>query len=215
MTTNTNLVPNTIRMGRRRARAMRWWAAAAAVSIVVAGMWSLRATAAAGDGGRELSRLVRERSENVEALRVQLGRVSSELASVQRELFVSGRIQSRPDWSDLLALLDQMAGPNVVIETCKVSESAPARAGRPGGAAPARVGKADASKQEPVDLGYVIQIGGAARDQAFVSEFVTAMESSGLFERITQQTRRRSLLAGDAVGFDLRAELASTVEAQP
>ena len=215
MSQETNLLPRSIRNARARRVAIRWWSGVATVAIVVAGVWSLRATAAAGDGGRELSRLVRERTKSIETLRVQLGKTTADLALVQRELEVSQRIESRPDWSDLLALLDGLVGPQVVIESCRVSEAAPARATRPGSGGPPNAARAEATKDVAVETGYVLQISGAASEQRFISELVAAMEATGVFENITQQSRRRSLLSGEAVGFDLRAELAAMVEENP
>lgn len=212
MSACVNLLPMSIRRARACRRAGAWWGGTAGLAFVIAGGWALAARGSVGDGGKELSRLLGERTRSVETLKLQTGKVAAELAVVQKELAVADRIQVRPDWSDLLGLLGEVVGPEAVIETCKVTEATASSAR----AAAARGAAARNAKTEPTaDPGYVLQITGAAKDQRVVSELVTAMEGTGLFTRITQQSRRRSLLKGEAVGFDVRAEMPAMVEERP
>lgn len=215
MNDGINLLPLSIRRSRARRAATAWWGGAAAVSLVVAGTWALRARATMGDGGAELTRLVAERERNVESLKLQVGEVSAKLLGVQRELSISDRIQSRPDWSDLIRLLGEIIGPDAVIETCKLSDAPAPRAVKSAGAPP--IGPRSAKQEAPIpkDNGYVLTITGAAKEQRVVSELVTGMESTGLFSQITQQSRRRTLLQGEAVGFEIKAEIPPFVEAGP
>lgn len=217
MSDAVNLLPVSIRRARACQRACAWWSGIAAVAFVVAGAWALRARASIGDGGRELSRLLGERTRNVETLKLQVGRVSGELSMVQKELEVADRIQSRPDWSDLLGLLGEIIGPEAVIESCRITEASQVGGVKstPGTKANAKSPKDGGEAAPLVEVGYVLQITGAAKDQRVVSELVTAMEGTGLFTKTTQQSRRRSLLQGEAVGFEVRAEMPAFVEANP
>jgi hypothetical protein len=210
-----NLLPVSIRRARARRSASAVWGGAAAVAVLIAGTWALRARATMGDGGAELTRLLGEREKNVESLKLQVGRLSAELGAVLRELTIADRIQSRPEWSNLLGILGGLVGPDAVIETCKLTDAPQPRAarspGKPAGAAASAKPEA-AARIEP---GYILMITGAAKDQRTVSELVTEMEATGVFSRITQQSRRRSLLQGEAVGFEIKAEIPPFVEDGP
>lgn len=215
MTVDLNLLPRSIRAWRSRRRAACWWAAVCVVACVASGVWALRSRSQVGDGGRELTRLLGERGRSVESMKQQIAKVGSEMAIVKRELAVSERIQSRPEWSRLLLVLSRFMGDGAVIEVCRVSEAPTAPAPRTPGPRPTSVSatKPPAPVPEP---GYILNITGAARDQDRVSSIVMAMEESGLFQQTTLvQMRRRAMLKGEAIGFEIRAELAAFVEESP
>lgn len=218
MSVDLNLLPSSIRTWRSRRRAACWWSMICVLACVAGGVWVLRCRSHVGDGGRELTRLLGERGRSVESLKQQIAKAGSEMSVVKRELAVSERIQSRPEWSRLLVVLGEFMGDGAVVELCRVSEAAvppPPRATAK--AAP----RATADPEPPVAVqvtepGYILSITGAARDQDRVSAIVMAMEQSGLFTQTTLvQMRRRSMLKGEAIGFEIRAEMAAMVEVTP
>lgn len=205
-----NLLPMSVRSARWRRRAIMAWGGVLSVAGLAAGILIFRTNLNIGDGEREMSRLIDERVRNSTALREQIGRASASLAQIQKELVVADRIQSRPEWSLLLATLGGLVGPDVAIEQCRVVETA-----TPAPKPPPAILKKDDKRPAKVE-GYQLQLVGAARDQEVVAGLVLALERTGLFSK-TQlvQTRRRSLLEGEAVGFEIKADMAAMVEVRP
>lgn len=217
MSIDINLLPRSIRDARLRRRAAGAWSVVCLAAVVCSGVWALHSRAQGGDGGRELTRLLGERTESIDTIKQQIARSGVQMAAVQKELVVSDHIRARPEWSQLLTLLSSFVGEGAVIEQCKVTEAAapaPARVATKPSAPSASAKKAEPKAEEaPALAGYVLQLGGAARDQDRVSEIVMAMERSGLFSQTTLvQMRRRSLLKGEAIGFEIRADLAASTE---
>ncbi len=221
MSIDINLLPRSIRDARVRRRAACAWGVVCIVACVASGLWALHSRSQSGDGGRELTRLLGERVKSIESIKQQIARTSSVMATVQKELVVSDHIRARPEWSQLLTLLSSFVGEGAVIEQCRITEAAAPPAVRVVAKPSAKPDPGGAKQQIKTDegpalAGYVLQLGGAARDQDRVSEIVMAMERSGLFTQTTLvQMRRRSLLRGEAIGFEIRAELAAAMEATP
>lgn len=218
MSVDLNLLPSSIRTWRSRRRAACWWSMVCVFACVASGVWALRCRSQVGDGGRELTRLLGERGRSVDSLKQQIAKTGTDMSAVKRELAVSERIQSRPEWSRLLVVLGEFMGDGAVVELCRVSEAAPPTpprgASRP---TPRATTEPDPSVLARVpEPGYVLSISGAARDQDRVSAIVLAMEQSGLFGQTTLvQMRRRSMLKGEAIGFEIRADMAAMVEVTP
>lgn len=216
MTIRVNLLPSSVLATRSRRRAACGWGIVCAVALISSGAWAVKCRSQVGDGGRELTRLLGERSRSVESFKQQISKSALALAGVQRELAVSERIRSNPEWSRLISLLGRYVGDGAVVESCRLAEApmpaAPRTATPPTSSPGTQPPKAD----PPAHPGYILSLSGAAKDQDRVSAIVLAMEESGLFTQTTLvHMRRRALLRGEAIGFEIRAELAAIVEVAP
>lgn len=216
MTIRVNLLPTSVLAARSRRKAACGWGVLCAVAFISSGAWAIQNRSQVGDGGRELTRLLGERSRSVESFKLQISKSALAMTSVQRELAVSERIRSNPEWSRLISLLGRYVGDGAVVESCRLTEAAMPAASRTTTPPTSTPGALPAKKDQPAHPGYILSLSGAAKDQDRVSAIVLAMEESGLFTQTTLvHMRRRSLLRGEAIGFEIRAELASVVEVAP
>jgi Tfp pilus assembly protein PilN len=214
MSVRVNLLPLRIRASRWRRRALAFWSGAAGLGAMVACVVGV-GTALGATGGsaeREQRKAIQDRERNIVQLRQQIEQGGKAISEVEREFRVARKIHAKPDWSVLVSLVASLAGEAVAIEQCRLSErqaSAP-RAAR--GVPAAAVVRPDPASL----LTYELSLTGAARSQEEVSAFVRRLEESELFATTTLvQTRRRTLLSGDAVSFEIRCELSPMVEVRP
>ncbi|MBX3316576.1 MAG: PilN domain-containing protein [Phycisphaeraceae bacterium] len=216
MTIRVNLLPTSVLAARSRRKAACGWAILCAVALICSGAWAIKCRSQVGDGGRELTRLLGERSRTVESFKQQISKSALALTGVQRELAVSEQIRSNPEWSRLISLLGRYVGDGAVVESCRLTQAALPTAARTATPPVGTPGAQPSARAQAAHPGYILSLSGAAKDQDRVSAIVLAMEESGLFTQTTLvHMRRRSLLRGEAIGFEIRAELASVVEVTP
>lgn len=213
MKERVNLLPLALRAARWRRRAMLFWSSTGAlvalVACVVGVGTALGATAASGE--RDQRKAIVDRERNIEQLRAQIERGGLELSKIEREYRVSKRIHAKPDWSVLVTLIAALAREEIAIEQCRLIETTIAAPRVTGRSTPLAKGAQDLQKPR---LAFQLTLVGAARTQESVSGYVRRLEESGLFASTTLvQTRRRTLLSGDAVAFEIRCELLSQLEA--
>jgi Tfp pilus assembly protein PilN len=219
MMTCHNLIPSHRRRARRRHVRIRRWIAAG--TMYAAAMLALGAVCRLTAGGPEpaVADELAKLSHVMKTTNQSMAELSRQLGEAQATLNLSRAIGSEPDWSQLLSLLAQSLGQDVVLNSCQL-EPAPAsavRAGQAVKAAAAGVGTggvsaatAEASSAcRPVR--YRLRISGRGRSQAAVSEFVLRLEQTKLFDQVLPpKTNRETFLRKDAIAFWVECVLSET-----
>jgi hypothetical protein len=173
---------------RLRARRRVW--------IVVGTGYALFAAVAAGVaalGGthadRSLDRDLETARAECRAAQEIAGRLTGEIAQLDRTVDAHRAIVQRPDWSILLTLLAQSCGEEIVLSRC--SADARPRADENGHLAP-----------------IVVELDGLGHNQESVTRFVLRMEELPVFSKVKlRETRREPFGSGYATAFRLRCEI--------
>ena len=163
----------------------------------------------------ELARL----SHVIDADNQSITELRRQLDEAQARLDLSRAIGSEPDWSQLLRLLAESLGQDVVLNSCQL-EPAPAPAARPGQAVKAATagggtGGVSAAAAEASSAGrpaqYRLRISGHGRSQTAVSEFVLRLEQTKLFDQVLPpKTSRETFQKKDAIAFWVECVLSET-----
>lgn len=206
-----DLRPAALSARQRLHRRIRAWTVALVVWTGLVLAAALVLTPGAGAVRAALAQLGAERQE-LDTLRTGLDdrakQVRARLMLVERGLEISRHVARHPDWSVLMRVLASRGAGAVVLESVELERTIDAAQTR----APARRGKVDAPGLPAVDR-YTLRVSGLGRSQEAVSAYVLALESSGLFERVTirQTEARRSDAGVGGVGFRFEASLAGAV----
>ncbi|MFT3785699.1 MAG: PilN domain-containing protein [Tepidisphaeraceae bacterium] len=187
-----NLLPDAARMRRRVRLALRDWSKVLCV-IAAAGLvlWSVRTLTDTGEYRQLLERVTREKrlvdttSSTVASLQERVKRNRDSLLRVQ----CAGR---QPDWSTLTALLSSAAIGRVSLNSLDLSDSpVPVMA---------RSMPTAARPVSPQVIGpdhFQLLLSGVTRSPTGLSEFVTALQKSAVFDDVTIQRTGRTTTAGD------------------
>lgn len=189
-----NLIPARRRLARQRRMRLTVWSVAALAYAGALVLAYLGAAAREGPAGRDWNAdIVKVEAEAAE-FGVQLARVREDTHRQESALNAAAAVEDQPDWSMLFALLARTAGQTVWIESAALKPEAPgARSGSTGPRSPARL---------------VLAVSGLGESHEAVTSFVLALESTGLFERVTPlEMRRQQANAIEVVAFRIECVL--------
>ncbi|MGD9689794.1 MAG: PilN domain-containing protein [Phycisphaerales bacterium] len=187
-----NLIPDSRRVGRRSTSRMKAWVAFNLVwmiALVVVGLMFGSSSSNPHDVAlEERLRLAKERLEGAQA------RDRAALAafqSAQLAVHTARRAADRPDWSLLLALLEEHRGNDIMIESIDVAGGMIEEEPRPD-AKPSRPTKPGAAKKK-VER-YTVVLTGVAASPGAASALVLRLEQTGLFAKLQLgETRPRDV----------------------
>lgn len=193
---SVNFIPMRRREARKLQARKRGWTLAAVVYGSVLALaclvWRAAWSADARDLGHELSTVRAEVDETNRAI----AQLRASLSAARQTLSLNRAVAGQPDWSQLLAIVADERGDDVVLN--RVAVDAPPDTG------------ADAAKGAAVTKPLFLRVGGYGRTQGAVSQFVLRLEQTGLFESVSLiKTNREPFLATDAVAFKLDCQLKS------
>jgi Tfp pilus assembly protein PilN len=157
---------------------------------------------------RNVAARARELDREIRSLR-------AEIAGTKRELAAAQAVAGHPDWSLLLAVLAHAVPEEVVLRRCvltpveeddrEAADSQDTVAGLWSGEDGADGRGALAAS---LNRSYRLEVGGFARTQAAVSQFVLRLEKIALFDQVKLiKTNRQLFLEGQAVAFELECSL--------
>lgn len=198
MNLTINLLPAARARLASRRREIRLLAFAAAVYIAGAAIASVlvcaRGATLADDPDRQIeetqTRLDRVARRTTEA-RARFTAASATLSKIEAST-------GYPDWSALLKVLGDRKPEEVILDGVEVAVQGRTSAPTKPGASPA------ASR----GTGYAVVITGIAPRTDQVSEFVLALESSGVFDRVVQrEAKGRTVRGVNGVGFRVECQL--------
>jgi hypothetical protein len=209
-----NLIPAPRLIARQRRAHLRRCAAGCAV-------WAVVSVAAAGvaramwtaPGDAEADERLAAVAEDVERTERAIAATGAQLAAAQSTLRANQAIASQPDWSVLLAVLAREIKDDVVLKSCHVHPAgstagrrSEARRAPAAQAAPGAAGAAGANAPETPP--FVLEANGTARTLAAAHRFVSDLERTGLFARVTLlDTTREVYLTEGAIAFRLECSL--------
>jgi Fimbrial assembly protein (PilN) len=176
-----NMLPAVlIRESAARSRRRRWWTAA-----VVTGVCGLGATLAVravvgSEDERIRDRLIAVSGEHHAAV-IALESVRGRVRGAQAQLTAARSIVAHPNWSRLLALLSEVRGEEVVLDSIDIRRSA--IVGRAGSAA-SQAASAQSAAAAVLPESYTVLIAGRGSDQREVQAFVLRLEQRGIFAAV-------------------------------
>jgi Tfp pilus assembly protein PilN len=184
-----NLIPTVRRQSRRRRTRLRRWAIACigyglmlgAGSMAVKHVWA---------GRPEVAGELAAANARGADLNNQITRLRRELAEVESSRQTMLMVTQQPDWSILLAKLGTVLDEQTVLREVKL--------------APARTPTA---AQQP-EASYLLELRGLGKEQSAVSQFVSRLQQTGLFDDVRLvRTGREPFLNGAAVSFEVACEM--------
>lgn len=210
-----DLRPAALSARQRLARRVRAWTVALLIWSALVLTAALVLTPGSSAVRAALANLAAEKQE-LTGMRSDLDdrakQVRTRLMLVERSLEISRHVARHPDWGVLMRALASRGAGSVVLESVELERQADTGQSR----GPSRRGaKADSPPAQPSVDRYTLRVSGLGRSQEAVSAYVLALESSGLFERVTirQTEARRSDSGVGGVGFRFDASLAGAVPA--
>jgi hypothetical protein len=190
-----NLIPMYRReVKARKARVVKWSLAVGAyLALLVAGYMLLDRYAT--DNSQSLNSQSRRASAELGGAHRLVQAMGQELTQTSRKLQTVQEIGGQPDWGALLAVISKNTSENIALNYCRMERSSSADSA-PKAASPAG------------DIPTVLELGGVAKVQADVSDYVLQLEKLGLFEKVKMvKTSREMYLGQEAVGFRLECVL--------
>lgn len=205
-----DLRPAALSERQRLSRRVRAWTAALLTWSALVLTLALVLSPGGASTRAALAQLESERADLARLksdLEARQSQVRTRLMLVERGLDVSRHVARHPDWSILLRTLAVRGSGSVVLENVELERLADTDR-----VSARRAAKSQDSRPPAVDR-YALRVAGLGRSQESVSAYVLALESSGLFERVTiRQTEARRGDSGiSGVGFRLEASLAGGV----
>ena len=168
------------------------------IASVLACCWATWATPAGVSASQELKAQMRQTA----AIAQSLGRTQRELRRTEKELDATKVARNQPDWSNLLAILSDQLGGDVVLDSC---ELAPAGGGLEGQGAASQTGQ---TCPPPSPGQFRLVFAGFGRTQTSVSRFVLRIEQCDLFRNVRLvKTNRQPFLSGQAVAFSIECQI--------
>lgn len=198
--TEANLIPKRRRSARRRRKRIRAWAEICLAYAVVLGIgcgiyrsgWPV-----GGDLADELQAVAAQIEQSNQSITER----SDDLAQARLIHAAAQRVADQPDWSVLLALIDQTLGDDIVLNRCRLDQMDPS-----GDSMALPVSNAEALDR-PLDempKAYTFALSGYGRDPESVAQFVLRLERLDLFGQVTaMRTSRTSFLGGTAIAFEV------------
>jgi len=191
-----NLIPTHRIDARRRKRRIRVWTVVVAVYASALVVGASAAHTVWGQADRRLADAAAEYDQKVREAQQQVVALEPALTEARVKLEASRAVAVQPDWSVLLALLAELRGERVVLQSVRLDPIKPAdrqgrrvvRSGRFAGGIEPRTGEKktdkadDESRRKPLE--YRLDVNGLGRGQADVSAFVLRLEQTGLFDEV-------------------------------
>jgi hypothetical protein len=203
---SVNLIPAPRLVAKRRRVHLRRCAAGCAVwavmSVIAAGATQAMWRTAADPQAEERLAIVADEIDRTDRA---IAATRTQLAAAQSTLRAKEAIANQPDWGVLLAVLAQSIKQDVVLKNCHVHPAGrrPGEVRRP----PAAVAPS-ASGAAAEAVPFVLDANGMAKDLEAAHRFVSDLEKTGLFARVTLlDTAREPFINGDAIAFRLECSL--------
>jgi len=197
--TEANFIPVHRRLARGRQRRQRAWIGlCGGYTVVLACLAVLAVVAFGADPAGPGDQLSAYRARKTE-VHETIDRTHKLLAPALSRLQATRTISVQPDWSILLAEIAAALGDDVFLRQVTLES--------PDEPLPAAGADAADKTDEPAPV-VRVSIGGYGRTQAATAEFISQLETSGLFRRVhVLRTKRQKLMADEAVNFELSCEL--------
>ena len=201
LSTPINLIPKGRQGKAERRRRLRFWTSAwcayAAVLALSAGLMYLRLGTS-----RDLSDELDKQDQQIASLQTESHQTNAQLLQVSQKLLSARGLLEQPDWSQLLSVLSDLRGNDVVLEDIELKLSAEQLS------APA----AKKPNVKPVVLipktKWNLQLAGHGKTPESVSQYVLRLERTDLFDSVNLlQTNRDPVGAGDATSFSIQCPL--------
>jgi hypothetical protein len=190
----TNLVPLARQLRAARSARMRnWTAALASVVLLSAATYAgcvFALTDSAAPSPADFSLAARELAQ----VNNESARVKAQLASVQREVYSAQSLSEQPDLSLLLGLISRKADERIILSRCELNESQP--------------GEKGAEAESASIGGAILRLDGFGTTQGAVAEFVLALETTGVFDRVALlQSHSQPILGTNAAAFRIECQM--------
>jgi hypothetical protein len=191
---STNLVPLARQLRAARSARIGVWGMALGtvvlLSVATYGGCAWALTDSAAPSPSDFSQAARELAQ----INGESNRIKVQLASVQREVYSAQSLSEQPDLSLLLGLISRKADERIVLSRCELTESQPAEKGVE--AESASIG------------GAILRLDGFGKSQGAVAEFVLALETTGVFDRVALlQSHSQPILGTDAAAFRIECQM--------
>lgn len=211
MSVNINLIPEQRRVANlRRQRVKTWACAVAGYAVLLSIIWGTGVLMHQRSGGSDLTARMERLTEETQRMQADLMRDEPKLLDLRVQVLASRAVSQQPDWAILLAALSESRGEQIVLQACNLSPNVPPAAKSNRVAAPIaapvdNTKRADAQNPDRYDL----QVTGMSESQQAVSEFILALERTGLFERVgLVVTERTQYQSQPVVSFTIHCALA-------
>jgi hypothetical protein len=208
-----NLIPTFRRDAKQRRRLLRWCIAGCTAYAVAALAAAGSCRAVWGGDDPALDAQLAAADQAIDRSTTNLGAVNAELAETRAVDAASRHIAGQPDWSLLLALVNEQAGQNIMLNSCKLKPALDATRSQQRPAPQKSVASAAASAASHPRERLVLDLAGYGKSNIAVSEFVLRLERTGLFARVALIDTTREPIAGGGEVFGFHIE--SPLETQP
>jgi hypothetical protein len=201
LSTPINLIPKARQGKAERRRRLRFWTSAwcayAAILALCAGLMYLRLGTS-----RDLSAELDQQDQQIAALLTDSHQTDTQLLQVSQKLLSAKGLLEQPDWSQLLSMLADLRGSDVVLEDISLALTAEqlpsAAAKKPNGKAVVVIPKTK----------WNLHLLGHGKTPESVSQYVLRLERTDLFDIVNlERTERDPIGAGDATSFSIQCPL--------
>jgi len=204
LTVQVNLLPESYRKARRHEQWFRRgvviWGALMAVELCGGLVLYLRA----GEK-RDLLAAAEQARNATRSLKQELAETTRQATLIQKNIVLAKQLRATHHWSRLLASLAQATPEGVVLSSIATDPPKWSRAKQQTGHAKKTKGKRAQAETEAEPPIKGTSISGYAADHEGLSQFLSALHASGLFEAVDLQRMRRDQLQGqEAVSFELQ-----------
>lgn len=187
-----NLIPASRLRAKAQRRHLRTWAVRLGLYALVLMTACFLLLSGRGNTTELLAAQERQLGESVENHTRILHGLKGELSGARQKLCSLRLVGRQPDWGLLLRLTADQLGDNVVLENSSLRRVAEA--------------SVDGDK---VRRSLVLDLGGIARSEKDVSDFILRLEASGLFGEVKHVNSNQRMFHGQkAFGFLLKCRLA-------
>jgi Tfp pilus assembly protein PilN len=212
-----NLIPIARRQARRRAARIRAWMIVAPLCASLLGGAYAGLRVQWGGDGKDLTTDLASADALIRATEREISAAKLKNAELQPMLRAARAVGNQPDWGQLLTLLASKLGEHAVLSNCTLTPAPDAAT--PASPAPRRTGRAGEGSK-PQDFGrperFTLTLSGIGRTQDAVASFISALETAGLFDRVTlQETHRTNFAAQEAVAFKVECLLSDPITEAP
>jgi hypothetical protein len=202
LSTPINLIPLYRQIKAERNRRMRWWiglwSGYAGVLIVLVGLLYLHLGTS-----RDLTHDLKQQDQQLSSLQNDTRQTQTMLLQVSQKLLSARGLLEQPDWSQLLAVLADLRGNDVVLEDVNLQLTAEAVP------APTPT-KSSKSKAPPptIKTKWNLQLEGHGKTPESVSQYVLRLEATQLFDQVNLlKTNRDPIGAGEAISFSIQCPI--------
>ena len=196
-----NLIPPAILEAHRRARRIRLWIVAVALTAGAAALpvlWQVRQHARVA----ELTTLKQARAAETASVRAELSAAAQALADLNDRIERADALRTKRSWAGLLSLLAQCLPEEVWLTSVATDAPPPAAAGRR--TSPTPSGKQDQPKVVVLDGAERATLAGYAVGHEQLYDFMARLKAAQAFDRIDLvKADKEEVLWSRAVRFEL------------